>query len=194
MYNAELRVDVRTAAMMMDKIAFVWIAEGRPQHASRRIRDVGYAWSLSSVTAKIEQLKGSSERVVIDGSGHRDDGCLSGITGGARRDRTADLVIANDALSQLSYGPVHGRNDATTGNAAIYSPRQWQVKNGWNRCFGPYFHGLPLFGGNRNDILAGSCFRMRSPLPSLRHPRANFEFQGTRETDNPSVVSIRKLS
>src|SRR5690606_23818561 len=28
------------------------------------------------------------------------------ITGGAERDRTADLVIANDALSQLSYGPV----------------------------------------------------------------------------------------
>jgi hypothetical protein len=26
--------------------------------------------------------------------------------GGARRDRTADLVIANDALSQLSYGPI----------------------------------------------------------------------------------------
>jgi hypothetical protein len=29
--------------------------------------------------------------------------------GGARRDRTADLVIANDALSQLSYGPLIGR-------------------------------------------------------------------------------------
>ena len=27
-------------------------------------------------------------------------------TGGAERNRTADLVIANDALSQLSYGPV----------------------------------------------------------------------------------------
>ena len=27
------------------------------------------------------------------------------MTGGARRNRTADLVIANDALSQLSYGP-----------------------------------------------------------------------------------------
>src|SRR6218665_3950311 len=26
--------------------------------------------------------------------------------GGAERDRTADLVIANDALSQLSYSPV----------------------------------------------------------------------------------------
>ena len=29
-------------------------------------------------------------------------------TGGAERNRTADLVIANDALSQLSYGPVPG--------------------------------------------------------------------------------------
>src|SRR5665647_41555 len=29
--------------------------------------------------------------------------------GGARRDRTADLVIANDALSQLSYGPIASR-------------------------------------------------------------------------------------
>ena len=28
------------------------------------------------------------------------------LSGGAERDRTADLVIANDALSQLSYGPV----------------------------------------------------------------------------------------
>ncbi len=27
------------------------------------------------------------------------------LNGGARRNRTADLVIANDALSQLSYGP-----------------------------------------------------------------------------------------
>ena len=29
--------------------------------------------------------------------------------GGAERDRTADLLIANEALSQLSYGPNHGR-------------------------------------------------------------------------------------
>jgi hypothetical protein len=27
--------------------------------------------------------------------------------GGARRDRTADLLHAMQALSQLSYGPVH---------------------------------------------------------------------------------------
>ena len=35
--------------------------------------------------------------------------------GGARRDRTADLVIANDALSQLSYGPLRDRLDASDG-------------------------------------------------------------------------------
>ncbi len=29
-------------------------------------------------------------------------------SGGAEEDRTPDLVIANDALSQLSYGPVTG--------------------------------------------------------------------------------------
>src|ERR671930_2387273 len=52
--------------------------------------------------------------------------------GGARRDRTADLVIANDALSQLSYGPIGTASDhpkqPTIG--AIYSPPQGQVKNG----------------------------------------------------------------
>ena len=31
---------------------------------------------------------------------------LKAPSGGAEGDRTPDLVIANDALSQLSYGPV----------------------------------------------------------------------------------------
>ena len=30
-------------------------------------------------------------------------------TGGARRDRTDDLLLAKQALSQLSYGPVRGQ-------------------------------------------------------------------------------------
>ena len=52
--------------------------------------------------------------------------------GGARRDRTADLVIANDALSQLSYGPLIGRADDGGGGQAeaIYRPEDGQVKNG----------------------------------------------------------------
>ena len=33
---------------------------------------------------------------------------LMEVPGGAERDRTADLVIANDALSQLSYSPQGG--------------------------------------------------------------------------------------
>ena len=43
--------------------------------------------------------------------GHRTNFFAEGepqMNGGARRNRTADLVIANDALSQLSYGPVTG--------------------------------------------------------------------------------------
>lgn len=43
------------------------------------------------------------------------------IPGGAEGDRTPDLVIANDALSHLSYGPVPGiaPRCATAGSAAI---------------------------------------------------------------------------
>ena len=37
--------------------------------------------------------------------------------GGAERDRTADLVIANDALSQLSYGPAPSHRPARAGPA-----------------------------------------------------------------------------
>ena len=81
--------------------------------------------------------------------------------GGARRDRTADLVIANDALSQLSYGPLGGRvlrSRPATG--AIYNPRRAQVKNSvktgsheWGSGRLPYvFPGLPLFGRVGTDI------------------------------------------
>ena len=35
--------------------------------------------------------------------------------GGARRDRTADLIIANDALSQLSYGPSAAASSTRSG-------------------------------------------------------------------------------
>ena len=32
--------------------------------------------------------------------------CVVSVFGGARRDRTADLLRATQALSQLSYGPI----------------------------------------------------------------------------------------
>ena len=73
--------------------------------------------------------------------------------GGARRDRTADLVIANDALSQLSYGPVSDRYPReAAGNGAIYNPRRVQVKNGESGRLPYVFPGLPLFGQGGTDI------------------------------------------
>jgi hypothetical protein len=73
--------------------------------------------------------------------------------GGARRDRTADLVIANDALSQLSYGPVaaafHVRRPPI---AAIYNPRQGQVKNREIADFQGFVGRVPLFGREGTDI------------------------------------------
>ena len=75
--------------------------------------------------------------------------------GGARRDRTADLVIANDALSQLSYGPSAGGPDTSQGQpavGAIYNPRQGQVKNAEIAVFRAVWLGLPLFGRGGTDI------------------------------------------
>jgi hypothetical protein len=43
------------------------------------------------------------------------------VDGGAERDRTADLVIANDALSQLSYSPASTCMDVPTGRGPVES-------------------------------------------------------------------------
>ncbi len=51
--------------------------------------------------------------------------------GGASRDRTDDLIVANDALSQLSYSPARWRVyffDFTSRSAI--SPRQLMLKTG----------------------------------------------------------------
>ena len=42
------------------------------------------------------------------------DGLMSGF-GGAKRDRTADLLHAMQALSQLSYGPDVAENEIIAG-------------------------------------------------------------------------------
>src|SRR4051812_9284144 len=52
-------------------------------------------------------------------------GCWSeGVDGGAERDRTAGLVIANDALSQLSYSPIPPPRRWVPQGAAI-CPSRW---------------------------------------------------------------------
>ena len=50
-----------------------------------------------------------------------------GVHGGAERDRTADLLVANEALSQLSYSPTprltQTRQPATFPSLAAHPPR-----------------------------------------------------------------------
>ena len=50
-----------------------------------------------------------------------DDGDLTGIKlGGARRDRTADLLHAMQALSQLSYSPGKQRSDTAPAAEGLH--------------------------------------------------------------------------
>ena len=86
--------------------------------------------------------------------------------GGARRDRTADLVIANDALSQLSYGPIataSNKEEKRPTIGAIYNPHQGQVKNGEIALFGLFARNFP-------------CLRGVEPISSKKsNPRPNRE-------------------
>src|SRR3954447_11088018 len=95
--------------------------------------------------------------------------------GGARRDRTADLVIANDALSQLSYGPVA---TASTLREGGHNRRHLQSapRSSQERCrkpkradFGVILTGTSLVCGGMNRYLAGlpTC----EPPPHARRPR-----------------------
>src|SRR6059058_2765667 len=88
--------------------------------------------------------------------------------GGARRDRTADLVIANDALSQLSYGPVataSGGPEATDNRRHLQSgprPSQERCKKSETADFGVILPGTSLVCGGMNRYLADT--------PSSRAP------------------------
>ena len=60
--------------------------------------------------------------------------------GGAERDRTADLVIANDALSQLSYSPFTGKGPLAPthgqGNGLASWPFDPKTMAHESPCFG----------------------------------------------------------
>ena len=58
--------------------------------------------------------------------------------GGAREDRTPDLVIANDALSQLSYGPTRPRI-IRVGRNRCQHPKQ---RKNWRRLRGERWAAL----------------------------------------------------
>ena len=67
-----------------------------------------------------------------------------GNDGGARRDRTADLLHAMQALSQLSYGPTKGGEFSVTGV-------------GKSICIagGPVRHAVQGLSRRKTPVLAG---------------------------------------
>ena len=73
------------------------------------------------------------------GSPRGDPNCIMKIrgNGGAEGNRTPDLVIANDALSQLSYGPETGYL-----GARVLVPARAPVKDGYGLAAGAT--GAPL--------------------------------------------------
>src|ERR1700761_6083516 len=96
--------DIRGAAF--PHVARAHAGYGKLMLASARRRPSGYAGHASSF-----RLSAAAPRVARRAK-----------RGGARRDRTADLVIANDALSQLSYGP----SATVPGYGAVSSRRHLQ--------------------------------------------------------------------
>jgi hypothetical protein len=56
--------------------------------------------------------------------------------GGAKRDRTADLLVANEALSQLSYSPTKAETNFTILQCFVRSV---------SRCTGAGTFWFPLF-------------------------------------------------
>ncbi len=81
-------------------ISVVILEVGLPTEAARNLRPPSFAKALEG------NLLGCAAKV-----------------GGARRDRTDDLMLAKHALSQLSYGPVQG------------SGSRYQVSVIWNQKF-----------------------------------------------------------
>ena len=74
--------------------------------------------------------------------------------GGARRDRTADLVIANDALSQLSYGPIVAASKRGDGQQSAPFTIRAKVKSRTPKIavFQGFRRELPLFALGGTDI------------------------------------------
>ena len=54
--------------------------------------------------------------------------------GGASRDRTDDLIVANDALSQLSYSPLPVGRNLINSSSASRLEQNWRRGNSWLRA------------------------------------------------------------
>ena len=69
----------------------------------------------TGIRTPVASVKGMCPRPLDDGDAGLKIDRADMKTGGARRDRTADLLHAMQALSQLSYGPTGGAARYLTG-------------------------------------------------------------------------------
>src|SRR5690348_6352381 len=86
------------------------------------------------------------------------------VDGGAERDRTADLDIANVALSQLSYGPASTNEDQSEG-ARTAPALKIGRENDWkgSRSQGNQTHGrLSVFSPSTTSTL--TCAGKKPPV------------------------------
>src|ERR1700694_121180 len=91
--------------------------------------------------------------------------------GGARRDRTADLVIANDALSQLSYGPMVAAStkDGAQQSAPFTIRAKVKSRTVKSRFSAAFAGNFPCLQGG--EPISSSQSPPREPLPHARRSR-----------------------
>ena len=83
-------------------------------------------------------------------------GLSFGILGGAERDRTADLLVANEALSQLSYSPPPDVHETWPIPAPLQSDRTIQTcsRNDLYECNRRQAHRLIQLGHGDGNVFA----------------------------------------
>ncbi len=95
--------------------------------------------------------------------------------GGARRDRTDDLLLAKQALSQLSYGPLERTvSSECDGAKALFATRYWLLAD---KLVGPGRLELPtsrLSGVRSNHLSYGPPSRLRGGPERWRSARSHW--------------------
>jgi hypothetical protein len=101
--------------------------------------------ATQQVTGCLDPLARAGKRKCANDSGAES---TASEAGGARRDRTDDLMLAKHALSQLSYGPIGRRPMVYVGLKRRRShPRSWLPRHQARRPFGLWFSWrLPSVG------------------------------------------------
>jgi hypothetical protein len=135
-----------------------------PLHDVRYLSDVGRHVSVTGPRSRISPRPFglTASAIVIS----RTSKSSINPAGGARRDRTDDLLLAKQALSQLSYGPMLelvglGRLELPTSRLSSARSNQLSYKPGSLRSFGP--------AARHPD--QGSGVQSKTPNPDIRKMR-----------------------